>query len=369
MKKIVLLIKILLFAIGINLQSQQHVFDWARNMGGNSGDYSSSIVVDKFGNIYTTGYFFGTADFNPGPGINNLVSNGASDIFIQKLDAAGNFLWAKSLGGNSYDYGNSVAVDNSGNVYLTGVFQNTVDFDPGFGTVNRTSNGVGDIFVLKFDNSGNYVWSKQFGGVLDDRGKMIKIDSSNNIYTTGFFQDVVDFDPGTGIQNLSSAGDIDIFIQKLDSSGNLVWTKRMGSSQQDYGQAISLDNSGYIYTTGLFRGTVDFDPGIGISYLYSLTTFGTYIQKLDFSGNLIWAKQISGASWVQSESIFVDAFGEVYTTGYFIGTIDFDPGNGVSNFTSNGGRDIFILKLNSAGNIVWMKQIGGVMEDVGYLSL
>src|SRR5258705_4310265 len=135
--------------------------------------------------------------------------------------------WAKQLGGIANDEGYSIAVDASGNVYTTGYFTGTVDFDPGPGTTNLTAIGLEDAFVLKMNAVGNIVWAKQFGGSSSDFGRSIAVDASGNVYTTGGFNGTVDFDPGPAIVNLSSAGGWDIFISKLNASGNFVWVKQL----------------------------------------------------------------------------------------------------------------------------------------------
>jgi hypothetical protein len=133
-----------------------------KSMGGNdsNGDYGYSIAIDGNGNVYTTGEFWGTVDFDPGAGISNLISAGNNDIFIQKLDAAGNFLLAKRFGNGSQEGVNTIAVDNSGNIHTTGYFVGTVDFDPASSTANLTSAGAQDVYILKWDAAGNYVWVK-----------------------------------------------------------------------------------------------------------------------------------------------------------------------------------------------------------------
>ena len=134
--------------------------------GGTLTDQSYSIVVDSSGNVYTTGRFNGTADFDPGPGTANLVSSGSTDVFVSKLNSAGELVWVKQLGGTSTagDFSESVAVDSSGNVYTTGWFNGTADFDPGAGTANLVSAGNSDVFVSKLDSTGTFVWAKQLSG-------------------------------------------------------------------------------------------------------------------------------------------------------------------------------------------------------------
>jgi len=352
--------------IGLSYFANAQSFKWAKQMGGTSWDIGRSIAVDASGNVYTTGWFQGTVDFDPGPGTFNLTSAGSDDIFISKLDSLGNFVWAKQLGGTSDDRGFSIAVDASGNVFTTGYFRDTVDFDPGPGTFNLTSAGNWDIFISKLNALGNFVWAKQLGGTSGDLANSIAVDASGNVYTTGSFQGTVDFDPGPGTFNLTSAGGGDTFISKLDSSGNFVWAKQLGGTSLNSGNSIAIDTSGNVFTTGHFRGTVDFDPGAGTFNLTSSGESDIFISKIDASGNFVWAKQMGGTSFDEPYSIAVDALGNVYTTGYFRGTVDFDPGPGTFNLSSAGSADIFISKLDASGDFLWAKQLGGTLNNYAY---
>jgi hypothetical protein len=338
-------------------------FIWAKQIGGTGDDSGESISVDPSGNVYTTGLFSGTVDFDPGPATFNLTSVGSYDIFVSKIDASGNFVWAKQMGGTNIDYGTSIAVDASGNSYLTGMFIGTADFDPGVGTFNLISSGGTDVFVCKLDASGDFVWANKMGGNNADQGLSITIDASNNVYTTGTFNGTSDFDPGAGVFNLTSAGSTDIFISKLDASGNFVWAKQMGGTTNDAGKSIAVDASGNVYTTGQFSGIADFDPEAGVFNLTSVGLSDIFISKIDASGNFVWAKQIGGASNDSGNSIFVDISGNVFSTGTFLGTADFDPGVGVFDLTSEGNSDIFISKLDPSGNFVWAQKIGGTDND------
>jgi hypothetical protein len=324
---------------------------WAKGLGGTGSEVSLFITTDASGNIYTTGYFNGTADFDPGAGTVNLVSAGGNDIFISKLDVSGNYVWAKNMSGTGNEQGNSIAVDASANVYITGAFAGTVDFDPGAATVNLASAGNDDIFISKLDASGNYVWAKSTGGINQEQGRCIKF-SGTNIYLTGNFSGTVDFDPGAGTTNLINVGNSDIFISKFDLAGTFVWVKGIGSSGIDVGNGITLDAAGNIYTSGYFNATADFDPGAGTANLVSAGGNDVFISKLDASGNYVWAKNMGGTSGDIAYADFVDAAGNIYTTGAFDGTADFDPGAGTINLTSaGGGNDIFVSKLNLLGQV------------------
>ena len=333
--------------------------------GGVGNEFSESTVVDSTGNIYTTGRFANTVDFDPGVGTSNLTSAGLSDVFVLKLDASGNLLWAKSFGAAAADAGLSIAVDSTGNVYTTGFFASTVDFDPGAGTTNLTTAGSSDVFISKLDASGNLVFAKRFGGGISDLGYSIAVDSTGNIYTTGFFQDTVDFDPSAGTTNLTTAGLSDVFISKLDASGNLVFAKRFGAAEADAGRSIALDSTGNIYTAGYFEQTVDFDPSAGTTNLTSAGRSDVFVSKLDSSGNLVFAKRFGAAETDVGLSVAVDSTGNVYTTGYFEQTVDFDPGAGTTDLTTGGGSDVFVSKLDASGNLVFAKRFGGSNDDGG----
>jgi hypothetical protein len=386
-------------------QTTVSVFD------GTSNELGHSIKVDSSGNIYTTGYFLGTVDFDPGEGITNLTSVGNLDVFVSKLNSSGDFLWAKSFGGFSEDIGHSIAVDGSGNVYTTGYFYESVDFDPGEGTANLTSAGEQDVFVSKLNSSGDFLWAKSFGGILYDAAYSIATDNSGNVYTTGFFQGTVDFDPSDGTTNRTSVGSTDVFVSKLNSSGDLLWAMGFGGTSDDWGysiavdssgnvyitgffydvfvsklnssgdflwvksfsgsaskysHSIAVDSSGNVYTTGYFLGTADFDPGEGIANLTSAGFADAYVSKLDSSGNHVWVKSFGGSSGTYGHSIAVDSSGNVYTTGSFYESSDFDPGAGTANLTSVAEEDAFVSKLNSSGDLLWAKGFGGTSNDSGY---
>ena len=340
---------------------------WAKSMGGAGGDYGSSIAVDAEGNVYTTGGFQGTADFDPGTGTVNLITTGDADIFISKIDASGNFVWAKAIGGTSRDQAYSIAVDGSGNVYTAGSFQGTVDFDPGAGIFPLISSGGNDIFISKLDANGNFVWAKSMGGTGREVGYFLALDAVGNVYTTGEYTDTVDFDPGSGTFTLTSEGISDIFVSKLDANGNFAWAKSMGGLNEfTVSYCIALDEAGNVYTTGKFKGTGDFDPGAGVFTLTSAGDNDIFISKLDINGNFVWAKAIGGALADLSNSLAVDAAGNVYTTGVFRGTSDFDPGASVFNLTAAGDGGIFLSKLDANGDFVWAKAMVGTVYGFGY---
>lgn len=345
-------------------------FLWGKHIAGNNVSQSYAITTDNAGSVYITGYFCGTADFNPAiSGIYNLTVNSAwgKNAFILKLDAAGNFLWAKQLASSTGDNeAYAITHDNNGNIYVTGKFQNTADFDPGAGVMNLTAAGSNDIFILKMDGNGNTIWAKNLGGSGADIARAVATDNTGNVYTSGTFSGTADFDPGPGTVNLMATGSADAFISKLDAQGIFVWARSIGGTGEEQANALTLEGNGNSYITGIFTGTVDFDPGPGVANLTVSNTWGTpdiYLLKLNAAGQYQWAKRIAGSGYANvSSGIAADASGYIYTTGNFGGTTDFNPGAAASH-TAAGEHDIFITKHDTSGNFVWVVPVGGSASD------
>jgi hypothetical protein len=362
---VVTTLTILFFQFSRSNMYTAQTFLWSKQFGGPGSENGNSCSTDGNGNLVSVGDFSETADFDPGPGTFNLVSNGVIDVYISKLDGSGNFLWAKQLGGDFSEKSYSVATDGFGNVYCTGYFQSTVDFDPGNGVFNLTSVGNYDVFILKLDASGNFIWAKQIGGTSFEEGFSIGIDITGNICVTGYFLGNVDFNPGLGLYSMSANGFRDVFVLKLDPMGDFLWAKQIGGQEDDYSYSLSTDPTGSIYITGQFKGTVDFDPGMA-SFELTAALNDIFVTKLDPSGNFIWSKQLGGLSEDEGRAVTIDDLGNVFVAGSFKGTVDFDPGPGVFNLISNGYSDVFIAKLDASGSLIWVKQIGGISSEYCY---
>lgn len=339
---------------------------WARNFGGTNADAPYAIFVDDAENVYITGTFYNSGDFDFGAGTTLLSSNGQSDVFIMKINAAGNFEWAKSIGGTDFDFGTDISVDQSGSIYVTGQFSSTVDFDPGAGVQNATANSSSNIYILKLDASGNFVWVNTYAGFFSfGGGQFIVTDTNGDLYTAGGFSSTADFDPGAGTFDLSSFGGNDIFISKLSASGNFIWAKNIGGVSSESVKSLEIDNANNLYLAGKFSGTADFDPGIGTSNLVSSGANDIFVAKLDANGDYVWARNMGGTDDEEAISLSVDSDGSVFTTGSFLGTADFDPGIGTNNLTSAGFQDVFISKLDANGDFAWAKRVGGSSTDIG----
>jgi hypothetical protein len=336
---------------------------WANSASATQSE-NRSVAIDANGDVVTTGWFDGTSDFNPGAGVFSLTSVGDQDIFITKLNASGGFVWAKSIGSIGIDKGLTITTDAAGNIYVAGTFFGTADFNPGVGINNLTSTGDADVFVLKLDAAGNYLWAKQLGGTLIDVVSSIALDAAGNILLGGSFQGTSDFDPSSGTLPLTSVGSYDVFLLKLNTAGDLVWAKQAGDTGTDLLYSFSMDVSGNIYATGQFAGTVDFDPSGATSSLTSNGNLDVFIWKLNSTGDYKFVKQIGSTQGDYGSRITAMQSGYIHVTGVYKGIADFDPGVGVYNMNvSTAIGDVFVLKLDTAGNFVWAYNVGGPSED------
>ena len=378
---------IYLLILSAKLVAQVPSFLLAKQFTGGTSNFCEgrAIGTDLAGNIYSTGNFYGTVDFDPGIGVFNLTSSSATteyNIYISKLDPLGNFLWAKKIGNSQWNEAFDIVVDNTGNCFITGNFNGTVDFDPGAGVFNLVdmtgltySEYGGDAFVCKLDASGNFVWAKQFGGANTEKGRTIDLDLSGNVYFSGSFEGTTDFDPGVGVFNLTGGlvgSSYNSFITKLSPLGNYIWAKKLGSDHS-IPYSIKISNSNDLYLTGLHTGTVDFDPNVGT---FNITTLSpadpnetdAFVLKLDLLGGFIWAKTFSGLGTCIGIDITVDDYGNIYSTGVYNNISDFDPGPSTFNILapSTSFQSTYISKLSSLGNFIWAKKISTTLNSISH---
>ncbi len=346
MKKAFLFFILALCSIALFAQNVDWL--WAKQAVGTDYDICRGIAVDANGNSYVTGHFDGSATF----GTTTLTSSGSYDIFVAKMDINGNWLWAKQAGGTNEDEGICIAINANGNSYITGFFYGSATF----GTTTLTSSGDFDIFVAKLNSNGNWLWAKQAGGTDNDFGNGIAVDANGNSYITGDFVESATF----GTTTLTSSEYDDIFVAKLDINGNWLWVKQAGGTYPDYfygNYGIAIDANGNSYVTGNFAESATF----GTTTLTSSGDYDIFVAKMDINGNWLWAKQAGGTSDDYCSSITVDDNGNSYVTGYFWGSATF----GTTTMTSSGNSDIFVAKLDSNGNWLWVKQAGGTSFDCG----
>ncbi len=297
---------------------------WTKQFGTSGADYSCNIALDSMSNIYATGRICGELDGN--------VYAGNGDVFLTKYDSLGNRQWTKQFGTSALEYGLGVAVDSINNIYVTGYTAGGLD-----GNVN---NGVEDIFLAKYDSSGNKFWIKQIGTQGGDIANGITIDDLDNIYITGYTTDKLDSN--------TSYGYADAFLIKFSSSGDKQFVKQFGTSGHDRGIDIATDKLGNIYITGSTSGNLS-----GNNYGKE----DIFLIKFDSSGTIHWTKQIGTAETDEGYGITLNDSGNVYVTGITYGGLD-----GNSNL---GNSDIFFISYDTLGNKQWTKQFGTTNEDCG----
>ncbi len=344
-------------------------FLWARQIGGSESDAAFDIQIGADGNILLAGAFRANADFDPGDGVFNLTSYYGYDAFVAKYDASGNFIWAKQIGGNSdFDQATSLTIDPAtGNIFATGVFGASIDFDPGPGVFALTA-GLYDAFILKLTSDGDFIWAGQVGGDGFDAGNSLILDAAGNIIVAGIFELTADFDPGPDTYYMISTGNqplyADGFVLKLSPEGEFNWAVQVGGEGQDWANGVTVDPFNDILVTGEFYTDVDFDPG-SQEYIMSSQNYDAFVWKLDPEGRFIWARKIGGDDTDWGNAIATDDMGNVYTTGYFMTTADFDPGDNEFLLTAGAYYEVYISKLTRNGAFSWaMAFEGNVYFDV-----
>jgi len=321
---------------------------WSRSVGGFYDDAVYGVAVDANNNVLVTGTFSGTADFGGGP----LTSAGGPDIFVAKYSSLGAYFWAERFGNTLSDGGYAIAVDGSGNVLVTGCFQNSIDFGGGSLLAYDASP---DAFVVKLSSSGAHLWSKAFGGAYGDYGQGIAVDGSGNVLVTGRFQGSVDFGAG----QIFSKGGYDIVIAKYSPSGAYLWSKCLGDTSHDIGYGVAVDVNGDIVVTGRFQGRVDFGGGPLAST--SATGPDVFVAKYSATGGNLWSMTL-GAAYGISQNLALDGNGDIVVSGYFLGNANF--GGGLLS-SVGGSMDIFVAKYSANADHLWSRRFGDTSSDVG----
>lgn len=324
---------------------------WVKQLDATHHIFAVDLGINSANDVILTGRWFQTVDFDPGAGVSNLTAAGAGwDAYILKLASDGSFVWVKQITCTDNLYNQALAVDLSDNILLTGYYYATIDVDPGPGTVNYTSTLTQeDMFIVKLNNNGIYVWSENFTSPSTEMAYSIHVDSNNDYYFGGWFSSALDFDAGPGSAILTPAGgsNSDAFLLKLNSSGVFQWVNQMGGTSADEVWSVSSDSQGDILVAGIFNGTADLDPGISADNYTSAGIQDIFIQKVLSDGTYQWSLAIGGTGSDYVRSVAIGANDEIFSTGYFNLTSDFDPGAGVVSATSAGSGDIFVHKLSN----------------------
>lgn len=373
MKKIITLI--LFFVItGLTKQglAQAPVWDWVHSSGGTMEDNGKSVATDANNNVFVTGFYrSATIAFGSFTLTNADPSGSTDDVFLVKYSPTGLALWATRFGESGNDEGTAISTDGAGNVYVAGNFTSASIEISTYTLTNADSMAQHyDIFLGKFDSSGNVLWFKSYGGNSDDNANGINTDISGNTFLTGSFSsDTIRFDTTA----FASSGNLDIFLTKLNVLGDVLWARSAGGDGEDKSLSVSSDSLGNIGITGYFYSN-HFNFGT-LSLMKTDTTMDTlggqtndvFVAKYNAMGDLLWAKKAGSYGGyfdeVSSNAISMNKAGEIFITGYFrYDSISFD---GWNLYDFNTSRDFFIAKYDTTGNILWAQSSGDFLDDEG----
>lgn len=319
---------------------------WIQQIGGSLDDEVTGIGLDSIGNIFLSGSFRVMALF----GGNQYFAQGESDAFLAKYSPTGILKWVQTGGGNFEDKALALYVVSDGSCFVTGYFQGNADFQGH----NLISSGGEDVFIARYNGAGVLDWIQQGGGLSPDRGHAVIYTIADEVVVTGIFQGNATF----GNSSVTSAGDNDIFIARYDRYGNLLSLQSSGGIADDQPFGLDADEQNNIFISGYFGATATFG-GVNLTCAGSKDVF---VVKLNPSGNAIFAKRAGGSGEDIAYGLVYTPSGQIYITGKFSGSSQWDS----FDLVSSGGSDIFICRLDSAGVFRMVKSTGNIGDDVSY---
>lgn len=349
-------------------------FQWVRSWGGSSTSSSSAlakgIAVAADDSIHVAGYFYETADFDPGAGTYQLTSADTSDAYLLNLDSNGNFVSVLAITGTSQDWIEEVDTDNHGDVYLAGQFDETSQFgtSDGIPVVLTSANGTADTFLMKVSLDGGQInteWVRQVAGTDSNSSARLGVDGDGGVYLTTFFKGTIDIDSANpGTQTITSTGNYDSLISKWDNDGNLDWHGQITGTESNRLDDIQFDDDQNAYLVGRIEGTTDFNIGAQSRQLTSVVYRDTFMLKLGSGGSIEHVAQIAQQDRSFNRSIAVDNGGNVYLAADFRENIAFPTGDFLES-TEGGSRNSYLLKLNFAPGISVSPTTGLVTTEDG----
>jgi len=323
---------------------------WTRCLGKSSDVNTGAIAVDGSGNVFVGYALAGTIDLGGGP----IIANGDKDILLASFTAGNVHRWSKGFGGAGTDRPAGLAVDASGDIYVTGEFFSATINLGGGALANK---GSYDLYLASYTNSGQHRWSYAYGDASEQHGAAVVAGSSGQICLLGSFAGTV----GLGGGNLASAGGTDLLLAQFSSTGVHQWSKRYGAGGGETAHGLAIDGLGNLYATGEFQGQADFGGG-----LVSTTGVSSDVFVASYAGSGVhrWSKAFGTTSYDSGAAVAVDAGGDVTVTGASQGGIDFGGGP----VSGKGATDTFLVSLvSSSGAHRWSKLLGGAGAcDAGF---
>jgi len=324
---------------------------WANGPTGAGSDWGRDIALDASRNVYVTGYQ--SSGLNFGGGI-TVADEGGTGMFLVKYNNAGAVQWATGPTGAGDDYGRGVAVDSAGNIYVTGYHTSGLDFGGGITVADEGGTGM---FIAKYNSAGVIQWASGPTGAGDDQGRDIAVDSSNNIYVTGYHTSGLDFGGGITVADEGGTG---MFVTKYNSAGAVQWATGPIGAGNDYGYGIGVDSSGGVCVTGYDVSGLNFGGGVTVA---DEAGDGLYLVKYNSAGVAQYATGPTGGGNEHGQSVVVDSSGNIYVDGYH--TLGMNFGGGIT-IADEGGEGIFLVKYNSVGVVQWAAGPSGAGNDEAY---
>lgn len=292
--------------------------------------------------------------------------------FLSSLSAQ-NLQTGFGLGSASFESGQSLALDGTGNLYVVGTHAAAFDVDPSAAVVTLSHAGSSDIFLAKYNAAGALVWAFSLGSANAESPSAVALDAVGDVYIAGRYQGTLDFDPDVPVASQTSAGNTDIFVAKYSSAGVYQWAISMGGTSADEALSLCVSGTSRVFVVGSFNAIVDFDPGAGVVSLTSAGSQDLFIGQYNAAdGSYRQAQQLGSTTFDAAMSVVVDASDNIYIGGIFGGTVDFDPGPGVVNYTAINAVDGFVASYDAGGGFRWAFRFGGngfLGEEVRSLAL
>ncbi|MFZ6051394.1 T9SS type A sorting domain-containing protein [Halocola ammonii] len=276
--------------------------------------------------------------------------------------------WGGRFGGVGEDVIRAMHVDQEGNTYATGYFTDQADFNIGEDTYEIAAVDFYDVFVVKTDPEGNFLWAKGFGSEMFDYGQGITTNAAGDVFITGVYSGETDFDPGLGQEIRNTNGGEDIFVLKLNALGEFAWVQTFGGDMFDESTGIGVDENDNVYVSGFFNGSVDFDPGMGETILTSVGGNDNFILKINPLGGLEWASRYGTEDFDVAIDMHVSSNGNSYITGSYEGTMELDFGGEIVEISTESefSRGVFMIQLNTDGLLENVISVSGDQNMTGY---
>ena len=340
---------------------------WGFQIGGDEYVLGIGIDITYDNKLLIAGNFGGTAAFNPATGVNDLVSSGFGDDYVAKYDLNGNYISSFSFGNPGGDFVSNVHASANGNIYITGYFQNTADFDPSGGVSNLTSVSSHNAYISCLDELGNFQWVQSCSGspISNSTGHGIATDTSGNVYWSGTFSDSAKLDNSSSAYSLYGNGGSDGFIAKYDINGNYSYSFPIAGNGNDACLDLLIDHNNDLLAIGYYSASVDFDPSATVELKTADVAQDVFFAKYNNSGNLVWVKTLDGSGYEWGRKIDIDPQNNIYIIGNGAGYMDFDPDTLAIDSSFTSGQSTYVAKYSPAGLYNWSFRIDGSNNGLG----